>query len=52
MKFAFCNEMFGDRPFEDAFRAARDLGYTGVEIAPFTLAKDAFEVTEAQCDSV
>jgi len=45
MKFAFCNEMFGDTPFPEAFRAARDLGYTGIEIAPFTLAKDAREIS-------
>ena len=37
MKYAFCNEMFGDEPFEAAWSAARDLGYTGVEIAPFTM---------------
>jgi len=37
MKYAFCNEMFGDEPFERAWAAARQLGYTGVEIAPFTL---------------
>jgi sugar phosphate isomerase/epimerase len=37
MKYAFCNEMFGDEPFTQAWAAARQLGYTGVEIAPFTL---------------
>lgn len=52
MKFAFCNEMFGERPFADAFRVARDLGYTGVEIAPFTLAKDVYSVTPEQVASV
>lgn len=37
MKFAFCNEMFVDWPFEKAFGVAREIGYEGVEIAPFTL---------------
>jgi sugar phosphate isomerase/epimerase len=37
MKFAICNEMFGDRPFTDTFSTIRKLGYAGVEIAPFTL---------------
>jgi sugar phosphate isomerase/epimerase len=39
MKYAFCNEMFGDEPFEQAWGQAAELGYTGVEIAPFTLWK-------------
>jgi sugar phosphate isomerase/epimerase len=38
MKFAICNEMFGDRSFADTFSTIRKLGYSGVEIAPFTLA--------------
>jgi sugar phosphate isomerase/epimerase len=37
MKYAYCNEMFVDQPFDQAAAAMRALGYTGVEIAPFTL---------------
>ena len=38
MKFAICNETVGDRPFADTFSTIAKLGYTGVEIAPFTFA--------------
>lgn len=37
MKFALCNEMFGDLPFADLCRVTSRLGYSGIELAPFTL---------------
>jgi sugar phosphate isomerase/epimerase len=40
MKYAFCNEMFGDEPFERVWPQVAAWGYTGVEIAPFTLWKE------------
>jgi len=44
MKFAICNETFKDWPFDKAFRYARDLGYTGLEFAPFTMNPNAYEI--------
>jgi sugar phosphate isomerase/epimerase len=45
MKYAFCNEMFGEQPLDKVFATAKSLGYGGVEFAPFTLAPptDAFD---------
>ena len=45
MKFAICNETFGDWPFEKAFAFAAECGYTGVEIAPFTIANYVTDIT-------
>ncbi len=39
-KYAVCNELFGDWPFEKAFAFAAKCGYTGVEIAPFTMEEE------------
>ncbi len=38
MKFAICNEIFQDRSFVEQCETAAALGYTGLEIAPFTIA--------------
>ncbi len=38
MKFAICQELFVDWDWERQCRLIADIGYTGVEIAPFTLA--------------
>jgi sugar phosphate isomerase/epimerase len=48
MKVAICNETFLDWPFDRAFDFAAQCGYSGIEIAPFTLASDAAEISAAQ----
>jgi sugar phosphate isomerase/epimerase len=48
MKFAICNETFQDQSMQQAFDFAADCGYTGVEIAPFTLAEKITEISQQQ----
>lgn len=48
MKFAMCNEFCQGWAVDDALRLARDVGYDGVEIAPFTLAEDARRISRAE----
>lgn len=45
MKAALCNEMFEGWKLEDVFKCAGQLGYKGVEIAPFTIAPSVDRVT-------
>ena len=39
MRFAICNEMFQGWKIGDVFRYANEVGYDGVELAPFTLSE-------------
>jgi sugar phosphate isomerase/epimerase len=40
MRFAICNETFGEWDWSRTCRFVAQTGYDGIEIAPFTLAKD------------
>jgi D-psicose/D-tagatose/L-ribulose 3-epimerase len=48
MKFALCNEVLQPLPFAEQCRVAAALGYDGLEVAPFTLADDPMNITDAQ----
>ena len=54
MKYAICNETFGDRPAADTFSTIRKLGYTGVEIAPFTFAphEEPFDIRRVPAERI
>jgi D-psicose/D-tagatose/L-ribulose 3-epimerase len=47
-RHSMCNEAFDKRPLPEVCRAVRKAGYTGIEIAPFTLADDPVEVSPSQ----
>ena len=48
MKLAICNETFQDWPLDRAFGFAAECGYTGIEIAPFTIANYVTDIAPAK----
>jgi D-psicose/D-tagatose/L-ribulose 3-epimerase len=45
IKISICNELFQGWPIEKVFQYAAQLGYDGVEIAPYTLADSVTEIS-------
>lgn len=45
MRFAICNELFQDWPWDRALELTLESGYTGWEIAPFTMAPSADQIS-------
>jgi sugar phosphate isomerase/epimerase len=50
MKFALCNEVLQPLPFPRQCEIAAALGYDGLEVAPFTLAPNPMELTDAEVE--
>jgi sugar phosphate isomerase/epimerase len=48
MNFAICNEIFKDWKIEDIFAYGAKLGYSAIEIAPFTLADSVTDISCAE----
>jgi D-psicose/D-tagatose/L-ribulose 3-epimerase len=47
-RHSICNEAFEGWPFDKACRTIRQIGYTGIEIAPFTLAEKPTDISAPQ----
>jgi sugar phosphate isomerase/epimerase len=43
VRYAICNELFADRPLAQGLDLAAQMGYDGVELAPFTFAPDGVD---------
>jgi sugar phosphate isomerase/epimerase len=47
-RHSICNEAFEKWTFSDACKAVRRIGYTGIEIAPFTLAESPRDISSVR----
>lgn len=52
MKYAICNETFQGWTWEETCRVVAELGYDGIEIAPFTFAPSVFDITSTETAAI
>ena len=52
VKFGICNEMFEGWKIEDVFQKAKEIGYEGVEVSPFTLAYSVTEISPKERERI
>lgn len=52
MKISICNELFESWEIEKSFDYAAQLGYDGIELAPFTLGETALDIPTAARNSI
>jgi len=52
LKFAICNELFEGQPLDQYLPLVADLGYTGVEVAPFAFEKLVAEMTPDEAKAI
>ena len=48
MKLSLCNEVVRELPFERQCALAAELGYAGLELAPFTLGEDSYRMPASE----
>lgn len=48
MKFAICQELFEDTSWKEQCRIISEAGYTGIEVAPFSISDDLASVSESE----
>lgn len=52
MKFALCHELYEDIPWSEQCRLMAEAGYTGIEVAPFTISTDLASVPDTVFDEM